>query len=139
MAKIDGRSKRYPSDFADEEWGRLPLFLSGPAGSAGEVARNLAGRTMALAPDDGGAHTTQSNVTAMGMRDGDLTGVSTDKTTPDQRQSIKIAHEGLHSPRIDAALAGGSGPLGGAPGQDAHQIPYNNAAMELLDIEGSVP
>lgn len=95
---------------------------------------------MELAPNEGGANTPiLTNVSKIGLVGGEMPGLSTIKTTADERQSVKITHEGLHFERIDTALAGGSGSMARNPSANAHQIPFNNAAMDLLDIQGSVP
>jgi hypothetical protein len=110
---------------------------------AGDTANTLASRAIVLAPQNrpgAGASTFYDTTTvypallAGGRGAGVPTGLSAE-----QNMQIGLVHEGFHYTRVEAGLAFGGAVDMAGPLSQAHQQPYNQAAMQLLGISGGGP
>jgi hypothetical protein len=107
--------------------------------TAGSIAQSLAERTVIASPSEAiGAETYPGTFTTIIGQKG-LSGVGTLKgvqpSSADQARQIGITHEGIHETKAD----GTQGTLNATQFGIAHQVPFNQAAQELLQKSDQQP
>jgi hypothetical protein len=105
--------------------------------TAGDVGKALIGRNVvANSPKAGSGMATGGNTTYIGSMglsgEGTITGVTVKGA--DAMREVEITHEGMHGAGtgVSPALRGD---MKQVPWNEAHQTPFNQATMELLDPE----
>jgi len=105
--------------------------------TAGEVAHALEGRTFVASPFQSGGGNTMGNTTTVESRGLSGVGIAqgVPRGNPDLLRQVTAVHEGMHGQGTytdDYLAPGGTSQMGEPYYNNAHQLPYNDAAMDLL-------